>query len=174
MRIVALDPGGETGYAILHWTVKHGGSLGTYGHLGPENHHHKLRTLLEQNARVMPLGETAQRDMIVVCERFDPRENNFAKLVSCEYIGVAREWCQYRSVTLVLQGSSIKPGVKDRGTAWATDRKLEALGLLLTPASKWKHANDALRHLAYFICHNGHVPAELRDIFFQKLKALNE
>src|SRR6185437_8151550 len=73
MRIVALDPGGTTGYVIYCTGVP--GGIYTYGHLGSEDHHYKLRTLLEECAAY-------QESMYIVYERFDPRNNDFAKLIS--------------------------------------------------------------------------------------------
>jgi len=164
MRIVSLDPGGTTGYVIYCTGVP--GGIYTYGHLGPEDHHYKLRTLLEECAAY-------QESMYIVYERFDPRNNDFAKLISVEYIGVIKAFNQASGVPIVAQGSSIKPHkakATNQATGWATDEKLQQLGLLLTPKSTWKHANDAMRHLVYFVCHNPIVPTKLSDQFFAQLK----
>jgi hypothetical protein len=43
----------------------------------------------------------------------------------------------------------------DQAKNWAPNDRLQVLTLLIAPASKWKHANDAMRHMVYWIIFKG-------------------
>jgi hypothetical protein len=172
MRVISLDPGGTTGYAIYNWEYWTEEFYTSYGQLDGENHHHDLRTLLQDQLRDLPANQ-----LIVICESFDHRNNDFSKLISVEYIGVVKEWCQAQTYSkLVMQGSSIKPRksrTTGRITGWATDEKLIKLGLLIEPKTTWRHANDGWRHLAYYVCNGKHKSKSmlaLQEHFFKLLK----
>lgn len=143
MRAVILDPGGTTGYAAT-W-VKQGelGPLQT-GQIGPGDHHLELEQFLF-NRRM----EADREGLLIICERYENRNNDFAKLISLEYIGVVKYFYQKypNSTTLVFQGAS-------QAKNWCTNDKLTKWGWLLTPptSKENRHANDALRHLGYFLC----------------------
>ena len=166
MRYLALDPGGTTGYVVYD------GDVASYGHLGPDPHHWKLwRLLLEQD-------DYMAGQLQVICERFDNRANPGAKLISLEYIGIVNLYQQMVENTtapgiqrVFYQGSSIKPG-KGKSQAhqgWATDEKLIRAGLLQVPKTRWVHANDAMRHLLYFFCHNSAVPTDLKNYWTRRV-----
>jgi hypothetical protein len=166
MRIISLDPGGTTGYVV--WDSSHEGVLyfaGSWGQLGPDPHHEKLwRLLLEQDTYM-------SGNLLIICERFDNRGNDFAKLVSVEYIGVVKLYQQVVQHANVCSGQGVVWQGSDVKT-WADNKKLKACGMLLTPMTKWRHANDAMRHLLYYVCHSSDL--QLQDAarrYFQMLKA---
>lgn len=128
--IVALDPGGTTGVTVLDevgdaWTMQ----------LGPEDHHLELYKLL-----------TSWEPDVVVCESFMYRQNDRTgiKLNSVEYIGVAKLWCQTNNKKFVLQTPAQAKG-------FVTDEKLKLLNFF---ARAQRHANDATRHLVYYVIKN--------------------
>jgi hypothetical protein len=164
VRIVVLDPGGTTGYIVtrLPWPEvfdrPENAWQGRYGQIGPTDHHHRLREFLDREAaEAFPYYK-----LTILYERFDKRDNDFAKLISAEYIGVVKEWCQANNVEPISQGSDVKK--------WASDDKLIRTGLLIKPKTKWKHANDAMRHFLYYGVHNNWAPRELRDRLLERLK----
>jgi hypothetical protein len=155
MRYLALDPGGKTG-----WVVYENG-IGSYGQLGPELHHWKLWRLLLQQDDYM------SGRLVVICERFDNRNAEFAVLTSNEYIGVVRlfEQCQMSNGNppqVYYQGSNVK--------RWATNEKLKKFGALIEPVILNKDANDAMRHLFYFLCHHESIPYQERNAMLELLK----
>lgn len=156
MRIVSLDPGGETGYVV--WDRK----VVFYGQLIGAHHQELWRLLSEQGH--------GTGDLLVICERFDHRNAEFAKLVSVEYIGIVRLYQQTIQAAggaghVVWQGSSVKK--------WADNAKLQKMELLLRPIKPMKDANDAMRHLVHYICHYGGSDSDLiseRDRLLERLK----
>jgi hypothetical protein len=149
MQVISLDPGGTTGYVVWKYNAW------TSGALGPADHHWQLYQFLTE--------QSGGGSITIVCERFENRGNDFAKLMSNEYVGVVKAWYQshYLYCNLVMQGSS---QAKD----WATDNKLEILGLA---KHKTKHAKDAMRHLVYYVCNSKnmrHHPQHNK--FMQKLR----
>lgn len=168
MRIISLDPGGETG--VLIWYSNTGKSH--VEQLSGE-HHLLLLQLLEQQVREVALYEGRKGKLIIICERFDNR-NRFAELISCEYIGVVKAFSQQVhpiTVTVVWQSASqIKPP-----KGWASNDKLECLDLLpKSPTRKdRKDYVDATRHFVYFVCHNDLMADSLvRKEMMAKLKEL--
>jgi hypothetical protein len=137
-RIIALDPGGTTGYAVL--TVGHGNAMNwRQGHLGPDEHHKALWALLELQA----VSQTA-----IVCESFEYRNNSRAGLVlvSAEYIGITKLFARERNIPLFFQTAAEgKCGDK----TFVRKEHLERLGLW--KGTKWKHAMDATAHLVRWI-----------------------
>jgi hypothetical protein len=149
MKALAFDPGGCTGWtALTAFTYSSGekegqviwdGSLRLhmqhYGRLGygQELHHAPLWQFLER-----------EQPQLVICERFDPRENEFAIQVSNEYIGVIKAWCSVYNTPLVMQGP-------DQAKKFA-EQHFERLGLQLRPLKPWKDTNDARRHMLFAVC----------------------
>src|SRR5215831_12019244 len=141
MRAIAFDPGGTTGWAQLDVDVDHYNpevqfhSRVVSGQIGRNNtEHHKLLWKLL----------TQKRPNVIICERFDNRGNEFAKLTSREYIGVIKLYRDLYPVTVIWLGA-------DQAKEWCTNEKLTELGVLCIPITRWKHANDAIRHLVYYI-----------------------
>ena len=144
MRIIAIDPGGTTGWATCVlgdkvedplWKPKLEDHFEDCGQLTGD-HHYKLRQLL-----------STKNPDVIVRERFEHRNNEFAQLVSCEYIGVVKMWSQQYKRRLVMQGAS-------QAKPWVSTKKLVKLGLWLQPADAWGHAIDARRHLVYYLIFN--------------------
>jgi hypothetical protein len=117
--------------------------------MGPEPHHLDLYNFL---------GHMHTQVYSVVCESFEFRKGDEHRagvsLISREYIGVARLFAQERlgqvGQTLVMQTAGAAKGFipdKPRGGLEA-NAKLKVLGLYV-PGKQ--HANDAMRHLIYYL-----------------------
>lgn len=141
-RILALDPGGTTGWASLTAeNVPHPDGYDellnitwSCGQIGPENHYLKLFNFL---------GIQQVSDFTVISESFEYR--NRARpgldLSSKEYIGVTQLFCEERNVPLVMQTAGAAKG-------FVSDGKIKTAHLWF-PGQK--HAMDATRHLLYYI-----------------------
>jgi len=138
-RVIALDPGGTTGWASYSalWLpgdpVSYSYESWECGHMGGP-HHEQLESWL---------GMQRVQNYTVVCERFDDRQTGHnVNLVAAEYIGVIKKYCETENVHLVMQMPGVaKPFVKN-----------ENLKLLdLWRGVKWKHAMDAQRHLLWYL-----------------------
>jgi len=141
IRIVALDPGGTTGWAT--WTdYPLEKDRWKCGHIGPEPHHNALDQFL---------GMQQTNKFVIVCESFEYRNQSRAGLVldSCEYIGVVKRFCQERGVLLHMQTAAM-------GKGFVKDNNLRALGLW--SGARWKHAMDARRHLLYYMVGSKNTP----------------
>jgi hypothetical protein len=149
-RIVALDPGGTTGWAMWQDTpMKFDPPLDhfTCGQIGPQEHHEDLYAHLE-------FLQTSE--FILICETFEFRQQDVEirmgiNLMSREYIGVAKLFAAQRmSSPVVLQSpglaKSFIPDKKKNGME--ANAKLKAMGLYV-PGSP--HAMDAMRHLIYYM-----------------------
>lgn len=161
LAILGLDPGGTTGWALYTADVIHdiSGERPTpeyynekfdAGQIGPGPHHRRLWSLLEA---------WTVTNTIIVCESFEYRRNAKDRsrdnivLDSKEYIGVAKLYKEMFDHTaadrpgelqLVFQTAAI-------GKGFWTDEKLQAVRKFSTPKTKWPHANDAMRHLLYYM-----------------------
>lgn len=145
MKVLALDPGGVTGWATFEIEAVNGSfimrpDLTSHFKAGQlkvgrtEKHHKLLWIFLSQH----------QPDVIVI-ERFEKRNNDFSLLISCEYIGVTEVWAQlHPDTSLVYQGSS-------EALTFCDNEKMALLGLLMLPYTVWKDANAAQKHLIYFL-----------------------
>jgi len=146
VRVVALDPGGTTGWAFWDSDRSTFGQITEEGQLGPGSHHTELWVLLR----------TLDPD-VVVCESFLYRQQANAVLVSCEYIGVVELFYQVKQKTftgkkLVYQTASVIHG----GGPW-DDVALKKLGLWTRGA---RHANDAKLHLINYLAENKRGPRQ--------------
>jgi hypothetical protein len=142
VKIISIDPGGVTGWAtfefdivnnkpVLHEKMKE--HFTSAGQIRKENHHELLWRFLDRK----------QPD-IVVCERYEKRNNDFSLLISVEYIGVVKAWCQTNEKTLVMQGAG-------EALFFMTKDKMYVLDLTLEPYTRWKDANAARKHLVFFL-----------------------
>lgn len=153
-RVIALDPGGTTGWATATWDkmpIVEGGKpeqmnwQTASGQLGPDEHHVQLYELLEMQ-RV--------QEYRVISESFeyrlmDRRDRQGVSLMSKEYIGVAKLYCWTElGVDLIqFQAGQSKP--------FTTDAVLKKLGLW-----SWrdKHAMDAYRQLFFYLVRQQLMP----------------
>jgi hypothetical protein len=149
MKVIAIDPGGVTGWSTFSIPMDGdkpvwGGRLKTYftryGQLSGD-HHDELDELLE-----------AQRPDIIVCERFENRNNDFSLLISVEYIGVVKRYGQGHNIPVIMQGAS-------QALVWCTNDKMEKLNLLVKPYQPNKDANASRKHLVYFLIFGERTPA---------------
>lgn len=154
-RVIALDPGGTTGWAtytatkmsvvdddrmITEWY----NPVWNCGQLGPEEHHDRLEALLESE-RVT--------DYTVVCESFEFRQGkqrNNLDLSSKEYIGVVKLFKRRENVPTVFQtAGQAKTFIPDKAVGGlVANQKLKVLGLY---HPNHKHAMDAMRHLVTYL-----------------------
>lgn len=148
-RIIALDPGGTTGWAM--WTKMYnyvpgsGQYLGeddkfSWGQLGPHEHHEELFALLEH---------MHVQEYTIVCESFEfrqYRQRENINLMSREYIGVVKLFRQQRSE--IASFSPVVFQTAGQAKGFVSDEKLKAIDLY---PSGQKHARDALRHLIYYM-----------------------
>lgn len=130
MYILALDPGGTTGWKAFNHedTTMHGGFL------GPLPHHVELWGFLDSTA-----------PSVVICESFQHSEKTGLKLISAEYIGIVKLWCKLNDIPYVPQTSS-------EGKGFWTDDKLRRVGLYVVN----KHIRDATRHLLHYLSFDMH------------------
>lgn len=125
MRLLALDPGGTTGWASYTNKKFDSGHLGEY----PKFHNAMLRDFLNY-----------EKPDTLICENFKRVTTESAVLVSIEYIGVARMWTQDNGVDFFLSSTG--------NMAFVTDAKIKKLGLWV-PGKV--HAMDAMRHLLWYM-----------------------
>jgi hypothetical protein len=140
MRILALDPGGTTGWASYNDEAPEMDSRFRCGQIGPEQHHDDLWSLLSVRAVD-----------IIVCESFEYR-NGLAKaeLVSCEYIGIVKLFkAKHPNIRVVFQTAGQG---KITETSFVKKRHLDKLGLYERGK---KHAMDGYGHLLYYAIHGG-------------------
>lgn len=137
--IVALDPGGTTGVSVYELEM----NLHNY-----EINVEQIDTK-ESLLAVYDLLDLVSPDA-VVCENFTYRQNDKAgiDLTAQQVIGVAKLWCEMYCVPLKLQQASAAKG-------FAPDSTLKKLGLYHVGK---RHANDATRHLVYYIIKNKEYP----------------
>ncbi len=146
ITLLALDPGGTTGWAkVTNRYTSEGFDphhlVFSSGQVGPHEHHKELYKLMHTHDCVT-----------VICESFEFRQmgedtKKKVELISREYIGVAKLWCDQWDRDIVFQtASTAKALIPDKGPE--ADRKLKQLGLYV-PGQK--HARDAYRHLIRYM-----------------------
>jgi hypothetical protein len=144
--ILALDPGGTTGYCF-----RGPSAVIKYGELplSAGGHHLALWKLLV-DCRAEIQSHDSDAPFIIVCERFDFRKDDQARAkidyIAREYIGVVRLYDQStdNQVLMRLQGANEAKGFWDDG-------KLRRIGMYY---SRSKHARDATRHYLYYVTFN--------------------
>lgn len=151
LRIVALDPGGTTGWAYLtqqkpHEEVRREDIQ--CGQLEGDNHHLQLYNML---------GNYQVSDFVLVVEAFEYRNTSRAGLVldSKEYIGVAKLFYFERMRKL---GQQYQEQSASQAKGFVKDTHIKRLDLW---SPGMPHAMDAMRHLIYFCANHstmrGHV-----------------
>lgn len=151
MIILALDPGGTTGMSVCNYVddgVDDFVGEWRFGQIGPQPHHEALWTLMADLC--IPGIE-----LRIVCESFEYRNNSRAGLVldSVEYIGIVKLFVARYGVPLTMQTASM-------GKGFTKDQNIKKLGLW---QSGKKHANDATRHLLYYLATNEETPTDLQQ-----------
>ena len=147
-RIVALDPGGTTGWSTI--TINDDDVLSfNHGMLQRQQHHQQLYKLLEDL-------QVGVNDYEIVCESFEYRNASRPglELVSVEYIGVMKLFCQERNIQFHMQSAS-QGKVRDKPTAFVKSENLKRLGLW-SPSQV--HAMDAYGHLLYYLINSKVYP----------------
>lgn len=141
-RVLALDPGGTTGWATYTArvvvdpftnAVEYKDEGWNCGQLAGEHHSELWKLLLDNQSH----------DYQLVCERFEYRNTARSGLVldSREYIGVTKLFAQQRRLPLTLQNASEAKG-------FVRDSHLKRLALW---SSGNPHAMDAMRHLLFWL-----------------------
>lgn len=166
MKILSLDPGGTTGWAIYDNSVPEGVHRMWCGEIGPQEHHDELFDFMHE--QYYGPKEDNPHDMriplYVICESFQYRNNlDKAELISCEYIGIVK-YFQRQVADCKLYFQTAGQG-KITPTSFVKLKHLEKLGLF---EKGKKHAMDAYGHLLYYAIHSGNPEmAELRMSFLQ-------
>ena len=145
MRLLSLDPGTTTGWAMFRKPNNRDGY--TSGQIRDDQIWGLLETARWDSVDVvLPLGDfvrtTKQKvDLTIICESFQYRQLPKAVLTPVEVIGVVKEWARQNEVEVIFQTPA-------QGKFYFSDTRLKAMGL-------WKpgkpHAMDAMRHLLYFL-----------------------
>lgn len=151
MKILTLDPGGTTGYCFMEtYDDREAIKRFVSGQLGPQPHHADLWEWL-----------VVYRPDIVISESFEYRNKARAGLVlvSKEYIGITKLWCNLYEKEYNEQSPASAMG-------FVQDQHIKNL-------SMWKtgnpHAMDAVRHMIYY-CTNPNIDPSLsfvRDRFLR-------
>lgn len=152
-RVVALDPGGTTGWATYtsYPEATEEKQKFACGQIGPYQHHKDLYDFL---------GMQQTDNTIIVSESFEYRNERRPGLVlvSKEYIGVTKLFAEERGVPYFEQTASKAKG-------FVKDSNLQKLGLW---SSGFQHAMDAMRHLLYYMINN--TPVGTIDLLKQGWK----
>lgn len=150
IRVLGIDPGGTTGLAVLDFIPE----LGRPWSVEPTQHG-GMDTLLLDLLPLLKLGG----EKLVAIEKFvvSRRSGRSATAQAGEQarliIGGVAQLCQQHGVRLVQRPAGVvKP--------WATDRRLDAAGLL-APTRGMGHARDAARHALYAAVRDLRLPDPL-------------
>lgn len=166
MKIMAFDPGGGTGYAMWLGDPSQGYDPEdvVMGCLSDKDHHYQLECLLkaELTINVPDLSMTNRiwfdppnqhlnrirtkrvaRDVRVVYEGFDNTGNIAAELISMEYIGVIKAFCQKYKI------EHVRTNRANKDIRYLKGVNLRDFGVW--PESK--DAKDAARHLLWYMIH---------------------
>ena len=148
--LMAFDPGGTTGVAILNLTgLESGITTPRFAHLGPHTHRLELWDMLN-----------AYKPTHLIYESFEFRNKarDNLELISRDYIGIIGLWSDLNPTRLYKQSAAQAKGfIKDSGPN--ANVPLKRLGWYV-PGKK--HAMDAARHMAYFLVNGPHPDGRLR------------
>ena len=149
--LMAFDPGGTTGVAILNLTgLESGIPTPILAQLGPHTHRLELWDIMNE-----------YNPTHVVYESFEFRNKarDNLELISRDYIGIIGLWSDLNPTRLYKQSAAQAKGfIKDTGPN--ANVPLKRLGWYV-PGKK--HAMDAVRHLTYFLINGPHHDQELRN-----------
>lgn len=124
--ILALDPGGTTGHASY---FPEEDPAFVVGQVQPDQLWEFLQLSLQFKMK------------LIICESFNYRPKAWADLTPVECIGVIKEFARHTEIPTIFQ-------TPEQGKHFFTDDRLKERKLY---RKKMPHANDALRHLLYFL-----------------------
>lgn len=125
-KLLAIDPGLTCGYAIFDTDPD------------PDDPPYEAAQCMDH--QVYWLLNAHEPD-VVICERFSLRQAKPTDLTPVEVIGVVKDWCYRTETELVMQTAS-------QAKHFWTNGRLKTQGIYLRGKG---HANDAMRHLLYYI-----------------------
>lgn len=131
MRVLGLDPGGTTGWAVIDVKDK----IPTLAHMGEC-----------RDDSLLELDEFFASSNVIVCESFQVRPGvNFVgdDMVAPRVIGAATTLAKIHGKRFVLQSPSLKP------VAYGLS------GRKYTKGRKGMHVQDAIAHAMYFLVKSG-------------------
>jgi hypothetical protein len=158
MKILAIDPGGTTGWATYDSNPYKNRPTWDHGELGPKEHHLDLWYLMDE-ARPEWLEPDRREPLYIIGESFQYRNGlDKAELISCEYIGIIKMF-PYEHYAIILVWQTAAQG-KVTPTSFVKRRHLERLGLW--DPKQPNHAMDGYGHLIYYVINGGNP--ELKDL----------
>lgn len=125
-KLLAIDPGLKCGYAIFDTDPD------------PDDPPYEAAQCIDHQVHWLL---DAHKPDVVICERFSLRQVKPADLVPVEVIGVVKDWCYRTETELTMQTAS-------QAKHFWTNPRLKTQGIYLKGKP---HANDAMRHLLYYI-----------------------
>ncbi len=157
--ILALDPGGTTGYCLYVPPALLQDSYIQQDELSSGGHYTALWGICEES---MYAARVRDSQLVIVCEPFefrrDDRDKDKIEYASARYEGVVNLFAQKfrdkdkgQPVTLVKQSASlIKARSKNNPNPpfWGRDERIKKIGLWI-PGKP--HAMDATRHFLYYV-----------------------
>ncbi len=155
MRLIGLDPGGTTGFTVCDFMELPDGQIQNVkwdmGQIVGDYHHRELYQWLDARRDEVDADSSNLR---VVCESFEYRKGlrDNVVLVSLEYIGVTKLFCDDYSVRLQMQTAAVgKAFFWPSSTRPKREDRLKAVGLYKPGSPHW---NDATRHALHYLCFN--------------------
>lgn len=142
MRLLGLDPGATTGWALF---IK-GAPTERYrsGQVNQVKVWNLLNTAKFGADKDVAMGKEDVSDLTIICESFQHRQLPKVDLSPVEVIGVVKEWARQNTVEIIWQTPA-------QGKAFFDNNRLAALDVLKRPATTWRHANDAMRHIMWYL-----------------------
>lgn len=135
MRILAVDPGGTTGWAVYN------DELAQPVYAGQDDFERFTHVVVH-----LPIPD------VIVAERFTINQQTIRhsqQTTALEVIGFLRYWAWHHGAQFVLQTPADAKRFAQVGSA--KDARLDTLGWTVRPKAEWDHANDALRHLLLYM-----------------------
>jgi hypothetical protein len=158
--VLALDPGGTTGWASYQAEVMSYAALGDetqtpkYEYYDEKWERGQLAGIDHQKALYTLMGLKHTDEYYIVCERFVERPDNKGAIdIAQKYIGVVELFAIDRQANLVMQMPAQAKG-------FVKDATIKKLGLWF-PGQR--HAMDATRHLLFFLVNQTAKRQDLLD-----------
>lgn len=146
MRVLAVDPGGTTGWA--YWAD---------GSVAAGQDEFEAFTDVVDGWCACNSRESTRRTApdVIVAERFTINQQTIRhsqQTTALEVIGFLRYVAHREGVPFVLQTPADAKRFAQVGSS--KDARLDKLGWTKKPKVQWDHANDALRHLCLYLVKN--------------------